>query len=87
MKIVHKVIHTCEEASRLMVQEADVKFSPIQRFRLWLHLQMCDACRRFKIQNDWIDKQMANLLPDEDVVLDQKKKEEIKNQLDEELGK
>ena len=83
MKIVHKVIYTCEEATRYVVQKNEVKLSLMQRFRLWMHMQLCEACRRFQIQNDWIDQQLANLLPNEHDHLNAKKKAEMDNTLKE----
>ena len=87
MKIVHKVIYSCEEASKYMVKKGDVKLSLMQRFRLWMHLQMCDACRRFNIQNEWIDKQLSSLLPNEHDHLSDEKKAEMEQTLEKEIKK
>jgi hypothetical protein len=58
---MQKVTYTCEQATTLIVQKADGKLSLGQRLRLWLHLQMCSACSRFNIQNQWLDKQLHKL--------------------------
>ena len=87
MKIVHKVIYSCEDATKYMVQQNEMKLSLMQRFRLWMHIQMCDACRRFKIQNEWIDRQLANLLPNEEDHLSIEKKTQMDNTLKKEFKK
>ena len=87
MKVVHKVIYSCEEASKYMVKKGDIKLSMMQRFRLWMHMQMCDACRRFNIQNEWIDKQLANLFPHGDEHLSDEKKAEMEKTLQNEIKK
>ena len=87
MKIVHKVIYNCEEATKYVVQKGDIKLSMIQRMRLWMHMQMCDACRRFDIQNEWIDKQMKNLLPNEEGHLSHEQKEKMDQTLQNEIKK
>jgi predicted anti-sigma-YlaC factor YlaD len=61
MSTVHKIIYSCEEATQLIVKKADVKLTLVQRIRIWIHLQMCDACKRFNIQNAWIDKQIHKM--------------------------
>lgn len=87
MKIVHKIIYPCEDATKLMVQKGEIKLSLMQRFRLWMHLQICDACRRFNVQNEWIDQQLANLLPDEHDHLNPDKKVEMEKTLKTEIEK
>ena len=61
MSTIHKVIYTCEEATKLMIQEGDGKLSRIQKLRIWMHLQLCGACKTFDIQNKWIDAQIHKL--------------------------
>jgi hypothetical protein len=61
MRIVHKAVYTCEEASRLIVQKKDNKLNVKQRIRLWMHLAICSACKRFDIHNAWLDKQLHNM--------------------------
>ena len=62
MSTVHKIIYSCEEATQLIVKKADVKLTLVQRIRIWIHLQMCDACKRFNSQNAWIDKQIHKMV-------------------------
>ena len=61
MQIIHKAVYTCEEASQLVVMKRDRKLPFMQRVRLWMHLAMCSTCRRFSIQNKWIDEQLHKL--------------------------
>lgn len=61
MQIIHKAVYTCEEASQLVVMKRDRKLPLTQRIRLWMHLAMCTTCRRFNIQNKWIDDQLHKL--------------------------
>lgn len=61
MSFFHSAFYTCQEASHIIVKSSDFKLSALQRFKLWVHLQVCVACKRFKIQNDWIDKKLHKL--------------------------
>lgn len=86
MKIMHKAVYTCEQASSLIVQKKENKLSLNQRFRLWMHLLMCDACRRFNIQNEWLDKQLHRLAHTSEShahahTMSEKAKEELRNKL------
>lgn len=58
MNTMHKVINTCEETTKLILQQHEGKLSIVTKFRIKLHLMVCDACRRFNIQNKWIDEQI-----------------------------
>lgn len=58
MNLAHKIIYSCQEATLLVVKKAEIELSLMQRIRLWMHLQMCAACKRFNLQNEWIDKQL-----------------------------
>ena len=79
-----KTMYTCQEATQLIVEKADRQLSLTERFKLWLHVQMCDACKRFNIQNAWLDKQInkmgqrAHHLPEDCKarIIDKLKKEE-----------
>ncbi len=67
MSLIHKSVYTCEKASELIVKRHEQKLTPTQRFKLWLHLVICKACRQFEIQNSWIDKQLHKLAHTEHV--------------------
>jgi len=78
MNTIHKIIYSCEEASKLVVQKADGKLSQLQKFRIWLHLQICGPCKKFEIQNEWIDKQIHKIGHNaENATLSEEQKERI----------
>ena len=43
MSILHV---TCREASRILSKREDAPLSFRERLQLWMHLRICDACRR-----------------------------------------
>lgn len=59
--MMSKTMYTCQEATQLIVEKADRKLSLSERLKLWLHVQICDACKRFNIQNAWMDKRVIKL--------------------------
>lgn len=61
MIVMSKIMYTCQEATQLIVEKADRKLSFSERLKLWFHVQLCDACKRFNIQNAWMDKQINKL--------------------------
>lgn len=38
---------TCRQAHRLLSERMDRPLAAGERFRLWLHLTVCDMCTRF----------------------------------------
>jgi hypothetical protein len=38
---------TCRQAHRLLSERMDRPLGTGERFRLWLHLSVCDMCTRF----------------------------------------
>lgn len=53
------LIITCKQATLMVVQQKDIKFSLKQRFALWFHMQVCKICKLFAAQNEVIDKVLA----------------------------
>ncbi|HTH95097.1 MAG TPA: zf-HC2 domain-containing protein [Rhodocyclaceae bacterium] len=45
---------TCKEAHRLMVHRQDKPLGWRRRWSLMLHLRICDACRNFSSQLDFL---------------------------------
>ena len=43
---------TCSRAHRLLSERMDRPIEPGDRWRLWLHLLICDMCSRFERQID-----------------------------------
>ena len=50
---------TCKEVSRLASQGLDRRLGPVERLRLRLHLVICDGCRNFRRQLDFLKKAVA----------------------------
>jgi len=55
---------SCREASRLLSQSMDRPLGLAERARLRLHLTLCDACRNFNRQLDFLRRAVARLLGD-----------------------
>ena len=45
---------TCKEVHRLVIEGQDRKLSFVERFSVRVHLMMCNACRRFEAQMDFM---------------------------------
>lgn len=43
---------TCQQAHRLLSERQDRPLARGERWRLWLHLKICDMCSRFARQLD-----------------------------------
>lgn len=52
---------TCKEVSRLASQGLDRRLGPVERLKLRLHLLICDGCRHFTRQLDFLRKALARL--------------------------
>ncbi len=86
MSLIHKSVYTCQEASELIVKRHEQKLTRTQRFKLWLHLIICKACKQFEIQNSWIDKQLHKLAHAEHVSeMPSETRQKIKTTLDQEI--
>jgi hypothetical protein len=87
MNIIHKTIYTCEEATRLIIKKDEEKLSILQRTKLWLHLAICSACKRFKVQNKWLDSHLHKMAYVEYERMPIQAKKKIATALDIEKGK
>jgi hypothetical protein len=45
---------TCKEVHRLVIEGQDRKLSFVERFSVRVHLMMCNACRRFEAQMEFM---------------------------------
>jgi hypothetical protein len=45
---------TCKEVHRLVIEGQDRKLSFGERFSVRVHLMMCNACRRFEAQMEFM---------------------------------
>jgi hypothetical protein len=45
---------TCKEVHRLVIEGQDRKLSFVERISVRVHLMMCNACRRFEAQMDFM---------------------------------
>jgi predicted anti-sigma-YlaC factor YlaD len=52
---------TCKEVSRLASQGLDRRLGLVERLRLRLHLAICEGCRNFTKQLDFLRKAVARL--------------------------
>lgn len=61
----HKLFYTCEHASMVAVKKADGASSTLERIRLWVHIQVCEFCKIFELQNrklnSLVDKEKSEL--------------------------
>lgn len=55
-----KLMITCNEATMLSVQKAEINLSFSDRFKLFIHLLVCQYCRLFDKQSKMIDKLLSN---------------------------
>ena len=55
-----KLMISCKEATMLSVQKAEINLSFSDRFRLFIHLIICQYCRLFDKQSKMIDKLISN---------------------------
>jgi hypothetical protein len=52
---------TCKEVSRIASQGLDRRLGLVERLRLRLHLAICEGCRNFTKQLDFLRKAVARL--------------------------
>jgi Putative zinc-finger len=57
---LHKLTHvlSCKEASLLLSEAEDRRLSLVERWKLRLHLSLCDACTRFSRHIAFLRKAM-----------------------------
>ncbi len=53
---------TCKEATALVSQRHDRKLTSWERFTLKFHLALCEACRRFVKQADFMRRALKRLI-------------------------
>lgn len=53
-------MYTCRKATELIEQESFESFSRLTRFRLRMHLLMCDACKKYQQQSKKISHWIKN---------------------------
>ncbi len=51
----------CRHAHELLSERMDKPLAPGDRFRLWLHLKVCDMCARVERQMDFMRRAMRRL--------------------------
>jgi hypothetical protein len=51
----------CRHAHELLSERMDKPLAQGDRFRLWLHLRICDMCARVEQQMDFMRKAMRRL--------------------------
>lgn len=77
--MANSILITCKQATMMVVQNKEVKFSLKQRFALWLHLALCKFCKLFALQNEAIDMLLARKKSGE--LLTESEKEKLKENL------
>ena len=87
MSLFHNLFYTCEEATKLTIKKSEERLSVVQRLKLKIHLLACEICRRFEIQNSWIDAQLAKLANHNNGCLTDKRKQVMNNILEQEIKK
>lgn len=51
---------SCFKATELIEKSSVVKLSSFERIQLKLHLSVCDACKKYQIQSEVLDKALSN---------------------------
>ena len=51
---------SCKKASGLIEKKKDFGLSPVERFQLFLHTSMCDACKSWQKQSTDMDAALNN---------------------------
>lgn len=49
-----KIRRTCRDVTRLVLQSQDRPLRPMESLSLRLHWLICDGCRRFRSQQQWL---------------------------------
>ena len=74
---------SCKKATYLISQQEEKKLTIIERVQLSIHLKACSLCRLFKLQTNWMAKQLKRSGHDEQLLSNDKKqalKELFKNE-------
>ncbi len=66
-RLMNKIMLSCEEATALISVKRHRKISIIQQIQLKMHLMVCRYCRRFDVQNNFIDQAMETWFDTEKV--------------------
>lgn len=56
MVLFHQFFLTCDEATMAILKKEDGSLSLKGRIQLWGHNVVCELCRRFEVQNQFIDQ-------------------------------
>ncbi len=47
---------SCRKATELMDKKANLDLKPVERFQLFLHTSMCDACTLYEKQGQFLER-------------------------------
>jgi len=84
------VMLNCDEATYLITKSELTQIGCIKRVQLKMHLMGCDLCRRFNLQNDFINENLDQLETHHQTHLSQElpteKKDELQSIVEEDLS-
>lgn len=84
-KLMGKLLLSCKKATELMEKRTYFGLKPHEHVQLFLHSQLCDACRNYEKQSKAIHQLLIKQLNDNKTDLQENNpelKEDIKNKID-----
>lgn len=60
MRLMNILMLSCRKATELMEKRLHTRLRSIEKFQLFMHSQMCDACRSYEKQNHFMDDMLRN---------------------------
>lgn len=61
-KISHILMLSCQKATELVEKRSLFPLNPVEKTQLFLHMQVCSACRTYIKQSDTLDQVLKDFL-------------------------
>ena len=80
-RLINILLLSCQKATELIEKEQYFGLSYLEKFRLRVHLTICDFCTRYKKQSRFLHDVLGHHSHDQDTNVNKSLKEKIINQI------
>jgi hypothetical protein len=81
------VTHNCLEATRLLSKSQHEKLNISEKLLMSLHLSICNSCKAFQTDMDYLKQKLAKLDKGNDFILNEEYKEKLHQMVLKEINK
>lgn len=88
-RLMNTLMLSCRKATELMEKKMNVNLKFVEKFQLFLHTRMCDACTLYEKQSQFIDIVLRgqSVEPRQDAKVERRLPDNVKLEIIRELGR